>query len=521
MRNPDLKQETFRQTEERYLKMIDEIEDYAIILLDQQGIIQNWNKGAQKLKGYKPNEIIGKSFSTFYTPEDQARELPKTLLSIAARDGRATHEGWRVKQNGTRFWGNIIITALHNDHNEVIGYTKVTRDLTERKLAEDQQAQHMEQLQRRNEELRRSEERFHKMVEEVQDYAILLLDNDGNIQNWNHGAEKIKGYTASEIVGKNFRIFYTEEDLQANLPAILLNKARTEGRATHEGKRLRKDGTSFWGSIVLTALHDDDNNIIGFSKVTRDLTEKKLAEDALKSYNAQLEQKNQQLEEFAYVASHDLKEPLRKILTFGDLLKHTSAGDNLGPKAIDYVNRMQEASQRMMKLIENLLLFSRVGNDDQTFEETDLNKVLERVLRDLEPSILEKKAHVTITNLPVLKARPIQMQQLFQNLIANSLKFNNKPVPEVTISSLLEQKDGATHCRISVEDNGIGFDVEHKHRIFKVFQRLHGRSEYAGSGIGLAICKKIVEEHNGTIEATGEEDKGATFLITIPCDQPV
>ncbi|MGB8190833.1 MAG: ATP-binding protein, partial [Chitinophagaceae bacterium] len=352
------------------------------------------------------------------------------------------------------------------------------------------------------------------------DYAILLLDREGNIENWNTGAERIKGYMASEIIGKNFSIFYTAEDRASGLPKRLLQEAYDNGRAAHEGKRIRKDGTVFWGSIIITALHDDEDNVVGFSKVTRDLTEKKLAEDKLKQYAARLEQKNQELEEFGYVASHDLKEPLRKIITFGDLLQHNYS-NTIDERANTYIARMQDAARRMMSLIDDLLQFSLVDKDSQIMQETDLNHVMERVVQDLEPAIQSRNASVSFSSLPCIMARPLQMQQLFQNLIANALKFNDKEDPAVAVTYNLvegENESDAIH-RISVEDNGIGFLTEDSTRIFEAFRRLHGRSEYAGSGIGLAICKKIVEMHNGTIYATGQKGQGATFTIEFPVSQ--
>ena len=369
------------------------------------------------------------------------------------------------------------------------------------------------------ETLKQSEERYRRMIEEIEDYAIILLSPSGDIQNWNLGAEKIKGYTADEIVGKNFRIFYTPQDQATKLPEKLLEKAATEGRAAFEGWRKRKDGTNFWGSIVITALHDETGKIIGFTKVTRDLTEKKVAEDKVKEYATQLEKRNKELEEFTYVASHDLKEPLRKIIAFGDLLS-LSCKSSVDAKATDYVARMQDAANRMMSLIDDLLQLSRVGTDLQAFKQTDVNEVVDRVIQDLEPSIVEKRALIHVDKLPSLTVKPLQIQQLFQNLIANALKFNDKDVPviEITSSPVPSGEYVAEYHRIFVKDNGIGFDQEYSDRIFEAFQRLHGRAVYSGSGIGLAICKKIVELHNGTISATGERGKGATFIIDLPTE---
>ena len=371
------------------------------------------------------------------------------------------------------------------------------------------------------ETLKQSEERYRRMIEEIEDYAIILLDPHGTIQNWNLGAEKIKGYRADEIIGKNFRIFYTQQDQAIKLPETLLEQAARDGRAAFEGWRKRKDGSVFWGNIVITALHDESGKVIGFTKVTRDLTEKKLSEDRVKEYAAQLEKRNKDLEEFTYVASHDLKEPLRKIIAFGDLLS-LSCKSTVDPKAAEYVGRMQDAANRMMSLIDDLLQLSRVGTDLTEFTYTDLNEIVDRVVQDLEPAIVEKNASITVDKLPSLAVKPLQMQQLFQNLIANALKFNDKEVPTLSITSTpLPKGDypGEYH-RIFVKDNGIGFDQEYSERIFEAFHRLHGRSTYSGSGIGLAICKKIVELHDGAISATGEKGEGATFIIDLP-EQPL
>ncbi len=268
-----------------YRKMIEEIQDYAIILLDREGYIRNWNKGAQKIKLYKEAEILGKHFSIFYLQSDLDNNVPLKMITEATESGRAAQEGWRQRKDGTKFWGSITITALHGDNGDVIGFCKVTRDLTDKKIVEDS--------------LRMSEERYHKMVAEVQDYAIILLSADGIIENWNAGAEKIKGYSANEVLGRKFELFYTPEDRAGGLPAKLLRQAKEAGKANHEGWRVRKDGSKFWGTIVITALHGKDGQVIGFSKVTRDLTHQKMADEKLAAYTQELEMQNSELEQFA------------------------------------------------------------------------------------------------------------------------------------------------------------------------------------------------------------------------------
>ena len=512
-----IRNEDIRLSEERYRHMIDEVEDYAIILLDTNGKILHWNKGAERIKGYQPNQIIGKNFSIFYTEEDNAKGLPFQLLEQARKEGRVTHEGWRLRKDGALFWGTVVITALHNEAEEVIGFSKVTRDLTKRKLAEDKITDSTKSLEVRTQELLQSEERYHRMIEEVQDYAIILLDKEGHILNWNQGAEKIKGYSAKEIIGKSFTSFYSKADQASGLPYQLLGEAIRAGRAAHEGWRVRKDGTKFWGSVVITSLHNKKNELIGFSKVTRDLTERKLAEEKLTDYMEKLERNNAELEQFAYVASHDLKEPLRKIITFGNLLEN-SASELLDEKSKDYITRMQNSASRMMNLIEDLLSFSRVNRPTEGFELVDLNVVINRVFSDLEVMINLKNAKITTGHLPHVKGRKSQLGQLFQNLISNAIKFNDKekPIIEIRSENFMPSEKEPGYTKIEIIDNGIGFENIYSNRIFEIFQRLHGKTEYPGTGIGLAICKKIVEAHDGTISASGELGKGSVFTVILP-----
>lgn len=501
--------------------MISEVEDYAIILLDVDGIVQNWNKGAEKIKQYKESEIVGKHFSEFYLPEDIESNLPETLLGLARTNGRASQEGWRKRKDGTRFWGSITITALHDDDGVVIGYSKVTRDLTERKITDDRQAEITEQLKVLNSELLLSEERYHQMIAEVQDYAIILLDPAGNIVNWNAGAQFIKGYS-SDIIGTNFSIFYTAADREKKLPETLLERARTQGKANHEGWRVRKDGSTFWGNIVITALHNKAGELIGFTKVTRDLTEKKLAEDKLVAYASELEIRNRELEQFAYVTSHDLQEPLRKIMTFTEIIQKNEGKPDVINRYFEKINR---AAERMTNLIKSVLSYSRLSRDDAAFVDVDLNEVMTQVQADYELLIAEKNAVVHVANLPIIRGNPQQLEQLFSNLMGNALKFT-ETTPLIRIQCkfvgpkevinppdhLLEER----YAEILVADNGIGFEPKYADLIFTMFQRLQDKQDYAGTGIGLAICKKIIENHHGFITATSELGKGANFYVYFP-----
>ena len=371
-----------------------------------------------------------------------------------------------------------------------------------------------------------SEERYHKMIAEVQDYAIILLDENGIVQNWNSGAEKIKGYAASEIVGRSFENFYTPEDRLDGLPKRLLHTAKITGKAVHEGWRVRKDGTRFWGSIVITALHATDGTIIGFSKVTRDLTQQKVANDTLTAYTRELEIQNAELEQFAYVASHDLQEPLRKIQTFTGLIQERFHDEKF---VRVYLEKLDTSAKRLSQLVKALLDYSKVSREltgkVHQHSDVDLNEVLAEVKQDFELVLEEKNAKIKAWDLPTVKGNKVQLGQLFGNLISNSLKFT-KSEPLITITSaevrgneipdVPEDLKDRQFYQITFRDNGIGFDQEYAKRIFVLFQRLHGKQEYSGTGIGLALCKKIVENHGGIIDATSTLNKGATFTVYLP-----
>jgi PAS domain S-box-containing protein len=452
-----------------------------------------------------------------------------------------TFFGQQMPATFTRFgrqitaWFNFVYQPWYDADGNIAGVMMAGYEVLESKEANEELEKRVSErtfeLQQKNEELRRSEERYHHMIAEVEDYAILLLSVDGYIQNWNKGAEKIKGYKAEEIIGQSFRRFYTKEDQENGLPQRLINEAKSKGKAAHEGWRVRKDGSKFWGSVVITALHNIENDIIGFSKVTRDLTERKLAEDRLNAYAAQLEQKSQALERsnaelssFSYVASHDMQEPLRKIQAFGNLILNNET-DKLSQQARDYFGRMVKAAGRMQNLIDSLLEFSRTSSAAINFEKSDLNLLLDEVKKDLRERIEETHTTIKSDPLPLLAVIPFQVKQLLFNLISNAIKYakpNEHPVihikGEMVAGNSIDHPQaiaGTHYYTLSVIDNGIGFEKEYAVKIFELFQRLHGRNEYSGSGVGLAICKKIAENHGGFITAESEPGQGSAFHFYI------
>jgi PAS domain S-box-containing protein len=352
--------------------------------------------------------------------------------------------------------------------------------------------------------LRRSEERFLLLVEGVKDHAIVFLEPDGRVASWNPGAERMKGYRAEEIIGQSFARFYTAEDVASGAPAHNLAQAAAEGHYQAEGWRVRKDGSRFWADVVINAVRDDAGRLQGFAKLMRDITERKRVEDDLR-------RSNEDLERFAYVASHDLQEPLRMVGSFVQLLGKRYRG-KLDADADEFIGYALDGALRMQRLIEDLLAYSRVGTRGAALVSTDANALLERVIASLKLAIEESGASVTSDRLPTIPADPGQLEHVFLNLVSNALKFRGAEPPRVHVSAARTNGD----WRFSVQDNGIGLEPQYFERIFVIFQRLHARTDYPGTGIGLAIAKKIVERHGGRIWVESQPGCGATFFFTLP-----
>jgi PAS domain S-box-containing protein len=488
--------------------LVDNLRDYAILLLDAEGTILTWNAGAERLKGYAPEEIIGRSFTTFYTDEDRERDHPRNVLAAARADGRYEEEGWRVRKDGTRFWAHILVTAIYED-GAITGFGKVTRDLTARRLAEQRLRDNAADLAAANVEL----EQFRRLVLGVRDYAIFLLDPGGHITTWNAGAEHAKGYTAEEIVGRHFSVFYTDADRARDHPADELRLASETGSYEEEGWRVRRDGTRFWASVVITALRDDDGTLVGYAKVTRDLSERRAADEALRESHERLAQTNQELDRFASVAAHDLQEPLRTIAGFSGLLRERHAAE-LSDGARRYVDFISSGVDRMTRLVDGLLGYARAAQPSGPAGDTALADAVAAVLAELGATIEARGAQVAVTVDPAahVRAEARDVEAVLRNLLSNAVKFSAEDAPRVTV--VAEPVDGS--IRVVVTDNGIGIDPVFRPRLFVPFQRLHSASDYQGTGLGLAIAQRVVERNGGAIGVDSTVGEGSRFWFTLP-----
>ena len=483
--------------EDIFRRLVDSVIDYAIFLLDANGTIVSWNPGAERLKGYKADEIIGKNFSIFYPARDLAADKPTYELKVAAETGRFEDEGWRLRKDGSRFWASVVITRVLDEQGKLIGFGKITRDLTEHKHADL---------------------RYRLLIEGVTDYAIFSLDPHGNITSWNSGAQRIKGFTADEIVGQHFSRFYTEEDRRAALPQYVLRTAEQTGHFTGEGWRVRKDGSRFWASVVVTPLRDESGELYGFSKVTRDMTDRKLLLDEVQRHSKELElrvqerdQSNAELEAFAYSVSHDLRAPLRAISGFAEALKDECEGQ-LSTEGREFLSEITGAAERLNGLIQDLLEYGRVGRISMPLASVNLLDAIHEAQRDLDglaPGSLTTEVPEELR----VRAYPPVLRQVIFNLLSNAMKFRKEnSTPELAVFA--ETRGDAV--RLNVRDNGIGIAPEHQARIWNVFERLHDREGYAGTGIGLAIVKRAMARMGGTCGVASKPGEGSTFWIELP-----
>lgn len=528
--------EELKRSEERHYKMVEEIQDYAILLLNKEGIIQNWNKGAEKIKGYKEDEIVGKSFINFYTEEDRENLVPHKLIEEAAKNGKASAEGWRVRKDGSLFWANVVITALHDEQDYVIGFTKITRDLTERKILEEERQLQTEELRIKNIELKQQKEFVDVILDSSVD-IISVFDTELRYISVNKSFEDVYKISRADVLGKTITEAFTAEKtvtFRANVTKALTGES-IHG-ILHVSPITGKHYESFFiplknnGEVyaVLAVAHDNTEILESAKKleIANAFLEQKTRD--LQKANAELEKSNSELEQYAYVASHDLQEPLRKIRIYSGMLNE-SLKDTTDASSLATLQKIIGSATRMSNLIYDLLNFSRLLNPEKHFEETDLNKIFENIINDFELVIEQKNAVIQLGKMPVIDAVPLQMNQLFYNLINNALKFSppgRQPVITVQAKTIDAKnykhamlRQDIDYVEISVEDNGIGFSQQYAEQIFEVFKRLHTKQAYQGSGIGLALCRRIALNHQGDIFAVGKENHGSAFHVILPIHQ--
>ena len=488
---------SLRASEARLRLLVGSVRDYAIYMLDPEGHVRSWNAGARQIKGYTESEILGQHFSRFYTPEDVAAGRPDAALRAAIAGGRFEEENWRVRKDGSRFWADVVITAVRDDRGALVGFAKVTRDLTERKRAEQA--------------LRASEERFGILAVTAND-AILSADSHGNITYFNPGAERIFGYTTEEVSGRPLTTLMPERFADAHRAGLArylaTREARVIGRTVELAGR-RKDGTEFPLELSLAAWNQGAE--VAFTAIIRDITSRKEGEERLRSYATQLEAANKELEAFSYSVSHDLRAPLRGIDGFSQALLE-DYHDRLDDTGRDFLQRVRAGSQRMATLIDDLLSLSRVTRSELQMAEVNLSALAAATAAELQKSDPTRAVTFAIAPDLVVRADPGLMRIVLQNLLGNAWKFTAKRSPAHVEFGVTANDHGRAYF---VRDDGAGFDMAYAAKLFGAFQRLHAAAEFPGTGIGLATVQRIIHRHGGQIWAEGAPERGATFYFTL------
>ena len=611
-------EEALRESEERYQMLLDAIEDYAIFMMDPHGQIVSWNAGAERIKGYRADEIMGHNFSCFFPPEDIERGRPGEVLRMTAASGRHEEQGMRVRKDGSRFLASVTFTALHDSAGNLRGFSEFSHDLSaseesgakyrglleaapdamvvvnqggeivllnvqaekqfgyrrdelvgqkvkniipegfaERlvadglRSAEDALAQQIgtgiELTGRRKngsefpieimlsplestegilvtaairdisvrkdaeKHLAQMEGRYRGLLEAAPD-AMVVVNQAGEIVLLNVQAEKQFGYRRDELVGQKVKNIIPEGFAERLLADALRSAEDALAQQIGTGIELngrRKDGSGFPIEIMLSPLESSEGILV--TAAVRDITKRKRAEAHLLQKVEELNRSNEELEQFAYIASHDLQEPLRMVASYTQLLSRRYKG-KLDSDADEFISFAVDGASRMERLIKDLLAYSRVGTETKDLLDTSSEEALQQALINLRGAVEESGAQVTHDPLPIVVADEMQLIQLFQNLVGNAIKYQNPGIPRVHISAA---RDSEKRWKFSVQDNGLGIDSQYFEKIFGMFQRLHKREEFEGTGVGLAICKKIVERHGGSISVESQLGHGSTFCFAL------
>ncbi|WP_419150544.1 PAS domain S-box protein [Paraburkholderia kururiensis] len=478
----------------RFEAVVYSIEDYAVFLLDRNGFVTSWNRGARRIEGYEAEDIVGQHFSRFYTREAVARNWPTYELEQATLTGRFEDEGWRVRKDGTTFWANVVITAIRNRRGELTGFAKIVRDLTDRR--------------RQMDALRQSEERLRLLIESVNDHAIFMLDPTGQVVSWNSGATNIHGYLPAEIIGRHFSTFYVPEDIAADKPRRNLETAKRRGRFVDEGWRMRKDGSMFWANVTLTTVYDADRRLTGFAKVTRDMTESRRRDE--------LERSGQRMRDFLATLAHELRNPLAPV-------RNAISSMQMEPDVPPVVARSRDLIDRQIahlsRLVDDLLDVGRITSGKIELRQAlvNLGDVIGNAIEAARPFTAGRGQTVDV-HMPVqpvmLRGDMTRLVQVFQNLLHNAAKFSPAD-SRIAIDVEVE----ARTVEIRIRDLGRGIRQEALESIFDLFtQERTGQDALdEGLGIGLTLCRSLVELHGGTISAMSHgHGTGSTFIVRLP-----
>jgi PAS domain S-box-containing protein len=491
--------------EDRYRLLVDSITDYAIYILDPTGVVTSWNPGAQRFKGYAAEEILGHHFSCFYTEQDRLADLPGVALRTARSEGRFETEGWRVRKDGTRFWANVVIDPIWAPSGDLLGFAKVTRDLTERRAAE--------------EALRQSEQQFKLLVQGVTDYAIYMLDLNGRVSSWNAGAERIKGYRPDEIIGEHFSRFYTEADRDDGAPRRALETAAREGRFEKEGWRLRKDGTRFWAHVIIDAIRNDDGQVAGFAKITRDVSERQATQQALEEAREALfqAQKMEAIGQLTGGVAHDFNNLLMAVLGSLELAQKRLPDD---PKLVRLIDNAVLGAQRGASLTQRMLSFARRQElKREAVDLADLVRGMQGLLdRSLGPTVTVR---VDIADdLPAAETDANQLESALLNLAVNA----RDAMPdggEITISARAATLDkneaglqAGAYVRLAVSDTGAGMDKETLARATEPFFTTKGVGK--GTGLGVPMVQGLAVQSGGKFELNSQLGVGTTAELWLP-----
>jgi PAS domain S-box-containing protein len=498
-------QQALLESERRFRLLVQGVVDYAIFMLDPSGIVSNWNPGAERIKGYTADEIVGRHFSCFYTPEERAAGMPAKALQTAAREGKYEAEGWRLRKDGTRFFASVVIDTIRGSDGELVGFAKVTRDITEQRKAQDA--------------LRESERRFRLLVSGVTDYALYMLDPNGIVTSWNTGAEHMKGYAADEIVGRHFSQFYSEADRAAGLPARALSTAMQDRRYDAEGWRVRKDGSLFWANVVIDAIYDEQGALVGFAKITRDVTERREAQIAMEKVQSQLaeSQKMDALGQLTGGVAHDFNNLLMIVSGHIRTLKKLAAKD---PKAIRAAEAIELAAERGAALTRQLLTFSR----QQRFNPASIS-LLEHVESICE--VLTSAAGDTVrlvidiaSDTWPVKVDVSEFEIALLNLVINA----RDAMPDGGVLTIAVEnrsfdrgEDGAAakeYVALTVADSGTGIADDVLGKIFDPF--FTTKPVGKGTGLGLSQVYGFAHQAGGSVTVESTVGKGTRMTLLLP-----